>query len=141
MTIDSTIPKFVADRLHHAIEQLEPFAQHFGEPFDFSIGSLGRLDVSIRDGWPECDIAGNPGGYDLLVELFGTYFGETLRRLFGGSWVHEDDTSMPFLKGPHHPDCVIYPYSVIYQRFAQNKSIQPWVEAYCVASSPTWQPS
>ena len=130
------IPDLISARLALAEKLLQPFADALGEPFDYGLRSLGLLEHALQEAWPEPpkDLA----KLDRLVEVFGSYFGESVRRIYGGSWITGD--GLPFLQGPHHPECTLHPFPVIFQKLMHRKPIQPWVAAYCIAAKPNWKP-
>jgi hypothetical protein len=133
---NNEIPEVIRDRLLAAEKQLTVFADALGKPFDYTLHSLGRLEHVLSEAWPKPpkDVK----TLDRLVELFGAYFGESLRRLYGGRWVTGD--GLPYLQGPHHPDCKLFPFPVIYQKMAHRNPIQSWVVAYSLATQPNWVP-
>ncbi|MEP6671009.1 MAG: hypothetical protein ABJF10_17750 [Chthoniobacter sp.] len=136
MTDNHDIPPVIRDLLVDAEKQLAVFANALGKPFDYSLDALGRLEHVLGEAWPKPPK--NPEALDILVELFGAYFGESLRRIYGGRWVTGD--GLPFLQGPHHPECKLFPFPAIYQKMAHQKTTESWVVAYCIASRPNWVP-
>jgi len=114
----SDIPAEIARLLPDAEEQLKVFGNALGKPFDYSLESLGRLEHVLTEAWPEPPR--KESTLDMMVQLFGAYFGESLR--------------------PHHPECKLFPFPVIYQKLAHHKPIENWVTAYCIASQPEWKP-
>jgi len=133
---NNEIPEVIRDLLVDAEKQLKLFADALGKPFDYSLHSLGRLEHALSEAWPQRPK--NLDALDILVELFGAYFGESLRRIYGGRWITGD--GLPFLQGPHHPECQLFPFPVIFQKLAHQKPIESWVLAYSLASQPNWEP-
>ncbi|QIO21387.1 hypothetical protein [Haloarcula sp. JP-L23] len=62
-----------------------------GDPLDFSVTSLERLDEAIagRDDWTE-DTPSDGTAYSPKAVQFGSYFGEVLVRTYDGEWTAED---------------------------------------------------
>ncbi|MBX0349396.1 hypothetical protein [Haloarcula pellucida] len=62
-----------------------------GDPLDFSMTSLERLDEAIagRDDWTE-DTPSDGTAYSPKAVQFGSYFGEVLVRTYDGEWTAED---------------------------------------------------
>ncbi|WP_254272736.1 hypothetical protein [Haloarcula marina] len=60
------------------------------DPLDFSRASLERLDTAIadRDDWVE-ESPADEDGYSPKTVQFGSYFGETLVRVYDGEWTTE----------------------------------------------------
>jgi hypothetical protein len=129
------IPDVISKRLVHADKQLKRFADALGKNFDYSLESLSLLEYVLKEAWPEPPK--DSAKLDGLVQLYGAYFGEAVRRIYGGRWVTGD--GLPILQGPH-PDCKLSPFTVIFQKLAHRKPIEPWVAAYGVASKPDWKP-
>jgi hypothetical protein len=131
------LPDEIARLLPEAEKQLKVFGDALAKPFDYSLDSLGRLERVLGEAWPEPPR--NVSTLDMPVQLFGAYFGESLRRIYGGRWVTGD--GLPYLQGLHHPDCKLFPFPVIYQKMMHRKPIEHWVVAYHVASRPDWKPT
>jgi hypothetical protein len=82
----------------------EPAPEHVGElaascarfvlakykvPLDGTSDTLSILDQYVRDA--RADLAVKPEALELLAASIGSYFGEVMRRAFGGTWFAEGD--------------------------------------------------
>jgi hypothetical protein len=63
----------------------------YGVPLDFSSDTLSLLDQYVRDARAEVLLL--PSSLDLIANAIGCYWGEVLRRTFGGEWEARGDHS------------------------------------------------
>jgi Family of unknown function (DUF6278) len=87
----------------------------FGVDLDYSADSITRLDDMIQKGWPQ-----PPVFLDTMVEGFGSYLGEVIRRLHGGEWRHTEADGY-FLDRVGGRDMQIYPMARVRKRFLKGK--------------------
>jgi hypothetical protein len=86
----------------------------FGVELDYSAESIQKLEIMIRDGWPD----GPPIMLDQTVTAFGSYFGETIRAIHGGEWRYDDTHGLHFQVGTS--DMKIFPFKKVRKRFVNG---------------------
>lgn len=81
-----------------ANDKRDDYLVGFGADLDFSPPSILALDAFLTEMYGEGGEARDVSDYEPskgkqgMIIAFGSYFGETIRRLFGGTW-HEDATN------------------------------------------------
>jgi hypothetical protein len=97
----------------------------FNIVLDYSEESLTRIDEIVTAHWD-----GAPILMDDVVRTFGSYVGETIRRLQGGAWVFDPEFGFA-LTGIGGSEIRAYPFSRIYKRFLDDESIADYYRARC----------
>ena len=87
----------------------------FGESLSYQKSDLSRLDSLIDKAWGD----ELPKNLDTLVLTFGSYFGETLRRLRGGHWGYEPD--LGYCLRDVGGLATVYPFEKVSKRFKNSK--------------------
>ena len=85
--------------------------------YDFTPESLQRVDQGLAVFHPE------GFSFDLTLQAYAVYVGETIRRNHGGSWFKEDDGSGASLRGVEGK-ATIYPFLWMNERMEALKSNQ-----------------
>lgn len=123
--VDRDMVKLMRSGEDHAafIKQIPEIAERhrrqmkesFGEKLDYQKSDLARLDSVIDKAWGEA----LPKNIDALVLTFGAYFGETLRRLRGGRWDHDDERG--YCLHDVGGMATVYPFEKVSKRFKNSK--------------------
>lgn len=61
--------------------------QKYGVPLDFTSDTLSLVDQYVREA--RAEIVALPSSLDLIANSIGAYFGEVVRRSYGGYWVRD----------------------------------------------------
>ena len=61
--------------------------QKYGVPLDFTSDTLSLVDQYVREA--RAEILALPSSLDLIANSIGAYFGEVVRRTYGGYWVRD----------------------------------------------------
>ena len=94
----------------------ELMEKNFGETMIYAKRDFGRLDKIIEKGWKD----GAPKDSEALVRSFGAYFGEAIRRMHGGKWVH--DSERGFGLESVGGKASIYPFEKVRKRFQNGQT-------------------
>ncbi len=96
---------------------------------DFSLATITTLDVFIDDSWgtageaPEAETWKPKEGKWAVILNVGSYFGEVLRRIWGGQWIedpdHGCDPLWTMVKLP--PGITVFPIAKVYKRFKNGR--------------------
>ncbi len=81
----------------------------FGVKLDYSARSIAKLDKMIEEGWP----TEPPRMLEPVVLGFGSYLGETVRRLHGGQWGFTEEQGIHLDLGAG----TIFPFKKVEKRF------------------------
>ena len=103
--------KFIARIPNHAESHIKMCKEHFGIDLDYSAESLKTIDEIITKNWPKPPNMLNP-----VVISFGSYVGETIRRLFGGEWVFDSKHGYA-LASIGGASTRIFPFAKVEKRF------------------------
>jgi hypothetical protein len=87
----------------------------FDLDLDYSAESVKRLDQLIQEGWP----AGPPILIDQVVAGLGSYLGETILRLHGGSWKFTAEDGIYLDVG--NTNTKIWPFAKVKKRFLNGE--------------------
>lgn len=107
-------PEFI-QKLADSNRNLATLRTRFGIQFDYSEHSLTALDDVISECW-----SGPPKKMEVMVAMFGSYLGETIRRQLGGKWAEDE--------GGYHlidvsgVDARIDPFSKMRKRFLDGSA-------------------
>ena len=104
-------PTFIAEIPAIAERHREQIQKSFGEKLDYRKSDFARLDTLISKAWGEK----LPKNLDRLVLTFGAYFGESIRRLRGGSWDYEPDRG--YCLRSVGEAATVYPFEKVKKRF------------------------
>lgn len=88
----------------------------FGEDFDYSMESIGRVDRAIMKGWGGSD---GDVGQDVVL-TFGAYLGEVLVRRTRGRWVSgmtETDPASVLFLAPNEDPVSFSPFLLVREKF------------------------
>jgi hypothetical protein len=104
------------------ISQIPSFAeQHrkmanetFNAGLDYSADSIETLEKIIEEGWQEPPIF-----MDDLVLAFGSYLGETIKRLHGAEWKYSEEYSL-YLDNVGGQNMTIFPFGKVRKRFVNG---------------------
>ncbi|MFO0666024.1 MAG: hypothetical protein U0174_18880 [Polyangiaceae bacterium] len=66
--------------------------QKYGVPLDFTSDTLSLVDQYVRDA--RAEVIALPTSFDLVSSSIGAYFGEVVRRTYGGYWVRDAEPQM-----------------------------------------------
>ncbi len=90
----------------------------FGEEFDFTVESIGRLDRAIIRGWGDLE-EDQEVSQDVLLS-FGAYLGEVLVRRTRGRWVSgltDNDPATVLFLGPNDETVSVSPFMLVREKF------------------------
>jgi hypothetical protein len=117
------------------IQQIPEFAElhvakskdNFDVSLDYSENSLRQIDEIITKHWPEPPVFLNQ-----VVMTFGSYVGETVRRLLGGRWEFDADRGYT-LADIGGTGSRIYPFAKVHKRFTNGEedSIAYYFQVVC----------
>jgi hypothetical protein len=107
----------------------ELFVKTAGSPdrqFDFSAGSVKRLDDFVDTLWPKPP---SEEKLDSLTKLMGAYLGEVVLRTVGGEWRWTDDRRIPVVANGTTSAFVL---DKVYRRqtVGRSESLTAFYEAY-----------
>lgn len=105
--------KFIAQIPGFAETQREIANNVFGASLDYSAESIAKLDEIIKEGWPEEP----PVLLDEMVLGFGSYLGETIRRVHGGDWCFDAKHELHYEVG----GIKIFPFAKVRKRFLNGE--------------------
>lgn len=86
-----------------------------GIDLDYRAESIPKLDEMIREGWPD----GPPAMLDATVLSFGSYLGETIRRVHGGDWGFSPEHGIHLDVGGL--GIKIFPFAKVEKRFVNGE--------------------
>lgn len=101
--------KIIAQIPEFAESQRRIASDVFNANLDYSAESIAKLDGIIADGWPDEP----PVLLEEMVMAFGSYFGETIRRVHGGNWRYDTKHGLHFEVG----GIKIFPFTKVRKRF------------------------
>lgn len=104
--------KFIAQIPGWAESQREIANNVFGAKLDYSAESIPKLDQIIKEGWPEPPVL-----LDEMVLGFGSYLGETIRRVHGGGWCFDPKHELHYEVG----GIKIFPFAKVRKRFLNGE--------------------
>jgi hypothetical protein len=106
-----TARRFIDDIPRQAEKHRELMKRSFGVELDYRKSDFARLDEVIDKGWGHS----TPKRIDAVVSGFGCFFGETIRRLQGGTWDHDEVRGIVLRDVGGR--AVIEPFEKVRQRF------------------------
>jgi hypothetical protein len=107
--------KFIACIPGHAESHIKMCKEHFGVDLDYSAESLKTIDEIITKNWPKPPNMLNP-----VVISFGSYVGETIRRLLGGEWAFDPERGYT-LANVGGASTRIFPFAKVEKRFVNGE--------------------
>lgn len=106
---------FIESIPRYAARHVEQIKKSFREDLHFQKSDLRRLDDVIENAWDNRV----PKDIDALVLAFGSYFGETIRRLRGGVW--EYDSEKGYCLRDVGGVATVYPFEKVRKRFINGR--------------------
>lgn len=99
----------------HAEKHREVAKNVFGVDLDYSAESILKLDQMIREGWPNQQ----PALLDKVILGFGSYLGETIRKVHGGEWKYTREDGLHLSVGASAMR--IWPFAKVRKRFLNGE--------------------
>ena len=82
-------PKTIAELCAAGVRFVQ---QKYGVPLDFTSDTLSLVDQYVRDA--RAEVIALPSSLDLIAGSIGAYFGEVVRRTYGGYWVGDAEPQL-----------------------------------------------
>jgi hypothetical protein len=107
--------EFVQQIPIHAESHCKTAREVFGVELDYGADSIAKLDQIISEGWPKEP----PATLNDTVVGFGSYLGETIRRLHGGDWCFNEENGLHLDVG--NLGLKIFPFAKTEKRFLNGE--------------------